>query len=97
MPLPTPYPYLLSFDFNTPNADYSRLIQELQKSAVWWHYMKTTWIVFRHETLVELQSLLLPMIHPDDRLLIVPAKGPAAGWLPMDAWQWINQNVPREW
>ena len=27
----------------------------------------------------------------------IAAKGPADGWLPQDAWDWIQINVPKEW
>ena len=33
----------------------------------------------------------------NDRMLILPAKGPAAGWLPKDAYDWIDKYLPKEW
>ena len=97
MPLPLPYAYLVCLDFNTPEGNYAPLLGEVTKSFAWWRYLKNTWIVLRYETLVELQAKLVPLIFVNDRLLIVPAKGPAAGYLPADAWKWINEKVPREW
>lgn len=89
--------YIICIDINTPEGDYSKLIAEIQKSINWWHYLKTTWIVIRSETLVELGNKLRATIYPNDRLLVMPAKGPADGYLPQDAWDWIYRNVPREW
>jgi hypothetical protein len=97
MPLPTPYAYVVSYDLKQPPNMYTPLFNELRQSLKWWHYLTATWIVLRHETLVEFQSKLNPLIFQTDRLLIMPAKGPAAGWLPPDAWKWIQENVPREW
>lgn len=97
MPLGTPYAYLIVLDLKTPNVDYGRLSSALQASLKWWHYMPTVWIVLRYETLTELHSVLVPLIFTNDRMLILPAKRPAGGWLPAEAWTWINQNLPAEW
>jgi hypothetical protein len=53
--------------------------------------------VLRYETLAELGPKLRPLIFQPDRLLIMPAKGPADGWLAPDPWKWVDTNVPREW
>jgi hypothetical protein len=76
---------------------YKPLIDELQRSTKWWHYLNSTWLVVRYETLVEFAPLLRSHLVTADRMLIVPAKGPADGWLPQDAWQWIRENVRNEW
>jgi hypothetical protein len=97
MPLATPYAYLVLLDLKTPNGNYTPLSNQLQASSRWWHFMPTVWIVKRYETLNELHNVLVPLIFKDDRLLILPAKRPAAGWLPPEAWTWINENMPAEW
>ena len=97
MPLQNPCAYLVSYDLNGPVPSYERFFNELKQSVNWWHYLNSTWIVVRYESLVELAPKLRGLIFNNDRLLIVPAKGPADGWLPKDAWDWINTNVRREW
>ncbi len=97
MPLASPYAYIVCYDLKQPVYRYKPLFDELQRSYKWWHFLTATWIVLRYETLVELQNKLIPLVFQNDRLLIVPAKGPAGGWLPQDAWTWINTNVPKEW
>ena len=97
MPLPSPYPYIISYDLKGSVNSYKPLFEELQKSYKWWHFLNSTWIVFRYESLAELGPKLRALIYQPDRLLILPAKGPADGWLPQEAWTWINQNIPREW
>jgi hypothetical protein len=97
MPLPTPYAYVVSYDLTMPAARYAPFFQELGQSYKWWHFLTTTWIVIRYDTLVELGNKLRPLIFEPDRLLITPARGPADGWLSAEAWQWIQSNVPNEW
>lgn len=92
-----PYAYIISYDLQQPITQYKPLVDELKKSHKWWHYLESTWIVLRYETLVELGPKLRPLIFQQDRLLILPAKGPAEGWLPSDAWPWIASNLPKEW
>jgi hypothetical protein len=97
MPLAIPYVYLVCYDLKQPVRQYEPLFNELKKSDRWSHYLDSTWIVARRDLLVELGGKLRPLIFTTDRLLILPAKGPADGWLPADAWAWIEANVPREW
>jgi hypothetical protein len=97
MPLPAPYAYIVSYDLQNPVGHYEPLFRELQNSYRWWHYLTTTWIVLRYEALVELEPKLVSLVSPLDRILILPAKGPAAGWLPGEAWAWIRENLPRAW
>ena len=92
-----PYAYLVSYDLAEQAQKYEPLFDELKKSVGWWHYMNSTWIVLRYETLAELAPKLRSLIFQNDRLLIMPAKGPADGWLQKDAWDWINANTPRLW
>lgn len=97
MPLQTPYPYIVTYDLKQPVEKYTPFFEELRRSYKWSHYIENTWIVLRYDALAELGSKLRPLIFQSDRLLILPAKGPADGWLPKDAWQWIRDNVPNEW
>jgi hypothetical protein len=95
--LQLPYAYLVCVEKVTPWANHSRLETELRQSHRWWHYMTGVWLVLRYETLLELHDLLVPVIQQEDHMLILPAKRPAGGWLPKDAWDWIEANLPRDW
>jgi len=97
MPLNYPFAYVVCYDLKQPLDQYQRLFDELKRSYQWWHYLDAMWIVKRYETLVELGPKLRPLIYQNDGLLILPAKGPAEGWLPKSAWEWIKTNVPNEW
>lgn len=95
--LPIPYAYIVTYELNDANFDYTPFLNELYGSLNWFRHMKNTWIVIRRDTLVGLNNLLLPKIHVNDRLLIMPAKGPAMGWLPNEAWGWLDTNLRKEW
>lgn len=97
MTLPNPFAYIVTYDLKQPVEKYAPFFEELRRSYRWSHYIENTWIVLRFDALVELAPKLRPLIFQSDRLLIMPAKGPAEGWLPQGAWQWIRENVPNEW
>jgi hypothetical protein len=97
MPLYLPYAYIVTYALKNPNLNYAPFFEELQRSQKWSHYIDNTWVVLRTDTLQELGSKLRPLIFQEDRLLIMPAKGPSDGWLPAEAWTWIQENVPNEW
>lgn len=96
MPLNHPAAYVVCYDLKQPVDQYLRLFEELKRSRQWWHYLTSTWVVIRSETLTELNAKVVPLIYEGDRLLIMAAKGPAAGWLPGKAWEWLGNNVPNE-
>ena len=77
--------------------NHTALFTELQNSDRWRHYLSNAWIVIRRETLVELQGKQPPLIRQQDRMLIMPARGPTGGWLQKDAWDWLNATLPRLW
>lgn len=95
--LPSPFAYMVSYDLKQPAYRYTPLFDELKRSDKWAHHLTSTWIVLRRELLADLGAKLTPLIFQGDLLLITPAKGPAQGWMPMDAWTWIGENVPQEW
>ena len=97
MPLPNPYPYIVTYDLKQPVDQYKPLFDELKRSHLWWHYLTATWIVLRYEALAELHPKLTPLIYQGDLMLIQPAKGPSNGWLPKEAWEWLQKNLPLEW
>lgn len=95
--LPTPTAYLVAYQLSWPEEQYLGLIRELRESPAWWHWFPSVWIVLRRETLVDLAQILRQLILASDRLVVMPAKGPADGILPAAAWNWLNHFVPREW
>jgi hypothetical protein len=90
--------YLVSYDLNAFDAhNYMPFFEELQNSVDWWHFLSSTWIVIRRDLLADFARSLRAKMHSKDRLLILPAKGPADGWLTPDAWDWINGRLKDEW
>ncbi len=87
--------YCISYDLKGTNRDYSALISALQKMGRWWHFLESTWLIATNETSAEIWKQLSSTIDKTDRLLIIEVRKNVQGWLPQEAWDWINTNVPQ--
>ena len=92
-----PEVYLVLYKLSWSEEQYEAFIGELKNSLYWFNYMPGAWFVVRRETLVDLSDILRKRILAADWLLIMPARGPGGGILPMQAWQWLNEKVPKLW
>jgi hypothetical protein len=100
--IPTPPPLLfqppmgaliVTYDLKTPNWNYSAFYDALKRQGKWWHYLSSTWLVATTKTAQQVYSDLAPHLSQKDFILVAPVTKPCWGWLPEDAWNWINQNV----
>ena len=65
---------------------------ELQASRNWWHYLDRTWLLSTTESANELNERLRRHLVDDDMLLIMKVEADYAGWLPQDAWDWLEER-----
>ncbi len=56
----------------------------------WWHYFETVWIIESNTTADAFAKSLYPFIENTDHLLVVRLAKEHQGWLPGDAWTWLN-------
>lgn len=86
--------YLITYDLKaTPLSGYRPLHDEIKKiSGNWWHYLESTWIVKNTSMSADsISNKLLPHIKQGDRLLVIKIDtSDKQGWLPKDAWDWLN-------
>ena len=83
--------YLITYSLKTPNWNYTGFFNALQNIGPWWHYLETTWIVKSSYNSQQIHSLLGPHLSKNDLILIVEiVPGTSFGWLPQEAWTWIN-------
>jgi hypothetical protein len=87
--------YVVSYDLRQPGRDYKSLFEELKRSPAWWHYLESTWLISTTENANQLYSRLARYLDPNDSILIIQAGTDRYGWLPEDAWKWIQQALLR--
>lgn len=95
--LTRPFAYIVAFTLQGPIEAYQDFFVELQSGENWFNYIPGIWIVVSRRSMVYLTASLRAKIRVGDWLMVMPAKGPVDGWLPPQAWAWLNQNLPREW
>jgi hypothetical protein len=85
--------YLVSYDLRKPRRNYKGLLEELERSPGWWHYLDSTWLIVTSENADQLYRRLKIHIDESDSLLIIQVSGDYQGWLPKEAWTWIGKHV----
>jgi hypothetical protein len=86
--------YVVSYDLRKPGKNYTGLIEQLQHSPRWWHYLASTWLISTSEGASQLYNRLAPHLDRGDSILIIEAGNRIQGWLPKDAWEWIRKEIP---
>ena len=86
--------YCVSYDLNRIGQRYAALYEELKRSPGWCHYLDSTWLVATGETVTALAQRLRTRMDANDSILVIEIRRSSDGWLPQEAWDWINENVP---
>lgn len=85
--------YSLSFDPHVSNAEnLHAIVTAMPHTIEWWHYLGSTYLITSHASALELQNyvnqkwvgrFLVSEIQPKN----------TGGWLPKEAWDWINSRL----
>jgi len=87
--------YIVSYQLATHLfRNTTAFTDEIQRSRSWMHYIDNTWVVSTSETIGELDGRLRNCLNltDGDSLLIMQTNGTSAGWLPEEAWNWIQEH-----
>lgn len=84
---------LVTYDLKTPGKVYTPFYEALKSQGNWWHYLTSTWLIETNYTPEQVYSNLAPHLSIKDSILIVPVRKPSFGYLPKDAWDWINTKL----
>ncbi|MFZ2763745.1 MAG: hypothetical protein WAX80_01765 [Minisyncoccia bacterium] len=83
--------YLITYDLKNPNWNYTNFFSSLQSIGPWWHYISNTWIIKNTNlTSVDIYNRLGPYLSTMDFILVVEITDNKWGYLPQDAWNWLN-------
>jgi hypothetical protein len=85
--------YVISYQLRSTRLDYRGLIEEMERCPSWWHYLDDSWLVNTEENATQLYNRLAPYLEGGDSILIVQAGKDIQGWLPDDAWKWIEREL----
>jgi len=87
--------YVINIDLNQRGFNYQPLYSEVNALGVWSRYMNTTWLLATSLPIEEVGRRLVTHIsQATDRLLVTRLVVPYQGWLPKEAWDWVNTMYP---
>jgi hypothetical protein len=84
---------LITYDLNRPGQKYDELYEEIKALGTsWWHYLDSTWLVASSLSCDAIVDRLRKHMDSGDQCLVVDVSGDSKqGWLPQEAWDWINK------
>jgi hypothetical protein len=85
--------YSINYDLKKPGRDYEGLYKAIKNCGDWWHYLESTWLVDSNFDASRIWETVKGHIDINDRMLIAGVTRDYSGWLPNDAWDWINQRL----
>jgi len=84
---------LITHALNNKFRNYSPLFTAVKENSFqWWHYIESTWIVTTDHTADTFARVLYPHIENTDYVLVVKIHKDYQGWLPKEAWDWLNEK-----
>jgi hypothetical protein len=83
---------LVTFALRNKHRDYEQFFVELRGNSVnWWHFIGQTAVVSSHLDADSFAKKLIQQIETTDSLLVVKVEPHQfQGWLPPQAWDWLN-------
>jgi hypothetical protein len=87
--------YAVNYDLKKPGRDYTQLHEAIKSCGAWWHYLGSTWLVDTHMNANQIWDRVRAHVDSNDSMLIIGVTSNYSGWLPTEAWNWINARLRR--
>lgn len=87
--------YAINYDLKQPGQDYSGLYDAIKSCGAWWHFLGSTWLVDTNLDAAGIWKHLDPHFDRNDSALVIGVTKDYQGWLPKEAWDWINSRRAR--
>lgn len=85
--------YAINYDLNRPGQNYEKLHEAIKSCGGWWHYLGSTWLVDTSLSANAIWDRLKPYVDKNDRVLVIRLSRDYNGWLPQEAWEWLNSRA----
>lgn len=87
--------YAVNYDLHKPGQNYDALFEAIKGCGTWWHYLGSTWLVDTSLTGQGIWDRISKHVDKNDTVLVIGVTRDCQGWLPQDAWDWINSRKPK--
>jgi hypothetical protein len=82
--------YLISYDVK---RDDNVLINAIKSYGTWWGYAGV-WMIATPANIDSVYAYLKPYFFNNEHFLVIEIRRNYTGWLPQNAWNWLNDNTP---
>jgi len=84
---------IINFALKNQSKNYSPFFEAIKSCGAWWHFLDSTWIVSTQYSADKVSNHLQQFIDTStDYLLVARLQKEYEGWLPQDAWNWLNNK-----
>jgi hypothetical protein len=85
---------LITYELKTVGKDYTTFFEQIKKNSDgWWHYLEGSWMSNTRMSAEGFAKSLFPYMTQSDYLLVIKVDKEFQGWLPNEAWDWLNQRT----
>ena len=84
--------YAINYDLKRPGQNYEELYKAIKSLGPWWHYLESTWLADSSLSAEAVWQRIAPHVDKNDLFLICGLTRDYQGWLPKDAWEWIDER-----
>ncbi len=85
--------YAINYDLKRPGQNYEALYEAIKNcGSSWWHFLGSTWLVDTSLDAKGVWDRIAPHVDNNDFFLVIGVTRDYQGWLPQEAWDWINSR-----
>jgi hypothetical protein len=84
--------YAINYDLKRPGQNYEALYAAIKSCGDWCHHLGSTWLVDTSLDATGVWNTLSPHVDKNDFFLVIGVTRDYQGWLPKDAWEWLNSR-----
>jgi hypothetical protein len=84
---------IITYDLNDLTKDYTPFFTTIQNQGVWWHNLRSTWLIDTPKTPAEVYEAVRHFMTANDRIFIAHLGDGYSGWLDAHAWAWIQARL----
>ncbi|CVI59234.1 MULTISPECIES: hypothetical protein [Agrobacterium] len=87
--------FAINYDLKRPGQNYQALHDAIKSCGDWWHFLDSTWLVDTDLNAQGIWNSLEGHVDKNDIFLIIGVTRNYQGWLPKEAWDWINSRYTK--
>lgn len=86
--------YAVIYELKNKRKNYTNLFQKIKDYGTWMHYIDNVWIIESTNDANTIYNDIFPLIDQQkDYILVLKIASDYQGWLPKDAWDWMNKRL----